>query len=265
MYKIGEFSIITKISSRMLRYYDKENILKPSFIGNNGYRFYTDKDLDSISKIKNLRRYDFSYTEIKDILKCNLDQNPNTYTNKINELKNNINKYDILISELESKTNKREALIYNNYDINLCNKKPYYSLCKKKTLSINDLDKYIETSVSNILKSNADILGSYYILFCENESSKEDILEVEYHQPIKNYKEIHGFETKYINNGLYISTLHYGSYHKLDRAYSELYKWSKKNNYIITGSFMEKYLVDSSLTLCESNFITEISVKILSI
>ncbi|MBY2479139.1 MerR family transcriptional regulator, partial [Clostridioides difficile] len=71
MYKIGEASKITKISSRMLRYYDKENILRPSHVENNGYRYYTEGDINVISKIKNLRRYEFTYEEIKDIFDNN--------------------------------------------------------------------------------------------------------------------------------------------------------------------------------------------------
>jgi DNA-binding transcriptional MerR regulator len=32
MFKIGEFSKLTQISIRMLRYYDEEGLLKPAFI-----------------------------------------------------------------------------------------------------------------------------------------------------------------------------------------------------------------------------------------
>lgn len=41
MYKIGEFSKITALSVKTLRYYDEEKILIPSFRNNeNGYRYY---------------------------------------------------------------------------------------------------------------------------------------------------------------------------------------------------------------------------------
>lgn len=45
MYKIGEFSKITNLTIKALRYYDEENILKPSLRENNGYRLYSKEDI----------------------------------------------------------------------------------------------------------------------------------------------------------------------------------------------------------------------------
>ena len=44
MYKIGEFSILAKTTIKTLRYYEKENLLKPVYIDlNTGYRYYETK------------------------------------------------------------------------------------------------------------------------------------------------------------------------------------------------------------------------------
>ena len=42
---IGEVSEYLGVSRDTLRYYDKDNILKPSIIGKNGYRYYTIEDI----------------------------------------------------------------------------------------------------------------------------------------------------------------------------------------------------------------------------
>lgn len=264
MYKIGEFSKITKVSARMLRYYDKENILKPSFIGNNGYRFYTDSNIEVISKIKTLRRYYFSYEEIKYILARKQEHNPEVYRNKLQELKMSASKYNLLISELEDKNkiNNRNKII-NKYDINVCQKLAYNAFCNRSIINNNEMDIFIESSFNKIKNRKTQIVGSYYIMFYDNEELDEGICEVEYYQPVVNYEEIKGFEVKHIESSMYISTVHYGRYDGLDNAYRALYKWSKNNDFIITGNFIEKYYVDASLTISNDEFITEVSVEIL--
>ena len=46
MLKIGEFSKLSRISIRMLRYYDDIGLIKPYFIDPvNGYRYYHEESL----------------------------------------------------------------------------------------------------------------------------------------------------------------------------------------------------------------------------
>ena len=52
MYKIGDFSKISKVTIKALRYYEKEGLLKPVFIDQNtGYRYYETSQLVEIPKI----------------------------------------------------------------------------------------------------------------------------------------------------------------------------------------------------------------------
>ena len=69
MYKIGEFSKITGLSVKALRFYDEIGLLKPSFIDNNtNYRYYGDNELENYKKIQYLKKIGFSLDEIKDNL-----------------------------------------------------------------------------------------------------------------------------------------------------------------------------------------------------
>ena len=56
MYKIGDFSKMSKTTIKALRYYEKEGLLKPVFIDQNtSYRYYESSQLVDISKIVSLR------------------------------------------------------------------------------------------------------------------------------------------------------------------------------------------------------------------
>ena len=69
MLKIGEFSILTKTTVKTLRYYEKEGILKPSYIDKEtGYRYYKKEKLCELSKILELRSLGITVKNIKIIL-----------------------------------------------------------------------------------------------------------------------------------------------------------------------------------------------------
>ena len=72
---IGEVSEYLGVSRDTLRYYDKDNILKPSIIGKNGYRYYTIEDIIKLSYVIAFREINISIKEIKDIINnCTLEQ-----------------------------------------------------------------------------------------------------------------------------------------------------------------------------------------------
>ena len=72
MYKISDFSKKTGVSIQTLRYYDKINLLKPSYTNNfTGYRYYTDNQINKIKIINYLKNIDLSLEEIDLYLKTN--------------------------------------------------------------------------------------------------------------------------------------------------------------------------------------------------
>lgn len=65
MFKIGEFSKLTKVSVRMLRYYDEEGLLKPAKIDPfTGYRLYSTDQIPVLQRILMLRNMGFHIAEI---------------------------------------------------------------------------------------------------------------------------------------------------------------------------------------------------------
>ena len=65
MLRIGDFSRLSRVSIRMLRYYDETGLLKPGKVDDfTGYRYYNEEDLKKSQLIKSLRSLDFSIMEI---------------------------------------------------------------------------------------------------------------------------------------------------------------------------------------------------------
>ena len=66
-YSSGEFARMAHVTLRTIRYYDKQNILKPSYVSDSGARFYTDEDFARLQQILLLKYLGFSLDDIRDM------------------------------------------------------------------------------------------------------------------------------------------------------------------------------------------------------
>ena len=72
-YSSGEFARMAGVTLRTIRYYDKQDILKPSFVSEAGARFYTDKDFARLQQILLLKYLGFSLEDIREMLIGDMD------------------------------------------------------------------------------------------------------------------------------------------------------------------------------------------------
>ena len=73
-YSSGQFAKMAQVSVRTIRFYDQQNILKPSYISESGSRFYTDGDLARLQQILLFKYLGFSLKEIKDLTVSDMDK-----------------------------------------------------------------------------------------------------------------------------------------------------------------------------------------------
>lgn len=64
-YSSGEFARMAHVTLRTIRYYDKQDILKPSLVAESGARFYTDADFARLQQILLLKYLGFSLEDIR--------------------------------------------------------------------------------------------------------------------------------------------------------------------------------------------------------
>ncbi len=66
-YTSGEFARMAHVSIRTIRFYDKQNILKPSEVSPSGTRYYSDSDLARLQQILLFKVLGFSLEDIRDM------------------------------------------------------------------------------------------------------------------------------------------------------------------------------------------------------
>lgn len=66
---IGQFSKLSGLSPRMLRFYAEQGILNPTYTDSDtGYRYYSDSQLEEAERLLRLRRADFSVDDVRRII-----------------------------------------------------------------------------------------------------------------------------------------------------------------------------------------------------
>lgn len=67
-YTVKHLANISGVSTRTLHWYDRINLLKPSFCGENGYRYYEKEQLLALQQILFFREFGFSLKNIQELL-----------------------------------------------------------------------------------------------------------------------------------------------------------------------------------------------------
>lgn len=106
MLSIGEFSNICKVSTKTLRYYAEIGLILPNEINpENGYRYYSIEQLETMLFINRLKSYNFSLEEIKTILKSEELQDEKLYfalNKKKKEIEQQVKDFEKTLSELNN-------------------------------------------------------------------------------------------------------------------------------------------------------------------
>lgn len=83
-YLIKELANKTQLSIDTIRFYEKKKLLKPSFRGDNNYRYYDENTFKRLMFIKRCRTLDISLSEIETLLE--LEQQPSQSCQAVNQL-----------------------------------------------------------------------------------------------------------------------------------------------------------------------------------
>ena len=110
-FSIGEFASLFKLSKQTLFYYERNNILKPSYIDENGYRYYSLEQYFIFDIIINMRKLGIPLKEIADYIQ-NRDVNALQifYKRKQTEYQVQIDIMQRNIANLQTKINHLEKI-----------------------------------------------------------------------------------------------------------------------------------------------------------
>lgn len=262
MLKIGEFSKLSMITVKALRFYEKEGLLLPSYKDElSGYRYYTTSQLKEASLIKMLRQLDFSIEEIKKYLNSN--DLSDALNLKENDIRERIAAYISMLSVIEylkgGENMKYQAVIKYIPEMIV------YS--EERTLKTYDeLTNLVLESALECQRLNPDIecVKPDYCFseYLDNQYKEKDI-RTRYSQAVtKAGKENERIKFRKLEPVKVISIYHKGSYKLLGEAYAYILDYAKNNGFEACGNTREMYIDRPWNKENEDDYLTEIELPV---
>ena len=262
MYKIGDFSRMSKTTIKTLRYYEKVGLLKPAYVDlNTSYRYYEARQLVDLSKIISLRQIGISIKDLKKILD-GYDMKEILNKRKI-EIENNLVNYHIELSKinylLEKRNMKNEIFLKEI---------PKYIIYYRDGI-IGDFSKitdFVLETGEECGRANPTlkcITPDYcYISYLDGEY-KESNIKIRYAQAVeKEGKETANVKFMKAPAIMAICIYHKGAYDNLRDSYNAILKFIEDNGYEIVDYPRECYIDGCWNKDNEDDYLTEIEFPV---
>lgn len=264
MYQIGEFSRMTKLTVKTLRYYDEAGILCPSCREKeNGYRLYGDTDYKKAKLILLLRGFDFSIGEIRDVLEHYEERDDLRYylAEKKAQMEKRIRGYRNLMRQMNAYLSSPEQEENTmSYKIEVRTIEPVLIASIRFRGKYEDTGKYFGKLFGAVKNKAA---GAPFNLYYDGEYRETDA-DIEVCVPVKEPVSGSGVETRRLPAVKAIVTTHVGPYEKLGEAYKALTDYAAEQHLKLKTPSRETYLKGPSI-LFKGNpnkYETEIAVEI---
>ena len=245
MFRIGDFSNLSQVSIKALRFYDEVGLLKPTFVdGATGYRYYSANLLPRLNRILVFKELGFSLDEIASLLQDNLnpDQVRQALRNKRSDLSRRIAKEQARLAQVESWLMKieREVSRVPHHEITLRELAPQWVASRRDRLSSYDEASELFTELNRYLKrhnANGRHAARWHVCAGQGERIDCEAL-VLLSRPVPESKRIAVYE---LAAGANACVIHEGSDETIPEAYVAAHSWIKSNGYKIDGPPFELY------------------------
>ncbi|BDZ30286.1 MerR family transcriptional regulator [Lactiplantibacillus sp. WILCCON 0030] len=258
-YTIGTFATLNRISARMLRHYDKIGLFKPQTVLANGYRYYSSKQIPTITLIKRYQACGFTLAEISNLLGAS----DATIKTLAKEKQRQLAQQDVRQGEADqlllNLLGDVEAPLPDDGVIAVTQQPERLLLCGQSLGSESEIEVAFDILYGDIEDAHYRVSGLPMLLVNLASDDEAYRVAVPVQQttvpPVK-------LTSQTLPSGDYLSTLHYGGYDSLGVVYDRLLRAAQKRQQKPVMPFIERYLLDSTFATNSNDYITEISIKV---
>ena len=269
MFKIGEFSKLSRVPIKTLRYYHQIGLLEPDAVDDlTGYRFYTAVNLIRLNRILALKDLGFSLEQIAQILDDDLssEQVRGMLRLKEVEIEREIATEQARLTRIQARLEQfNQEATMPNYDVVLKTVESIQVASVRDVIGkYDEIGQLLDQLFGALAQNRARPLGPPMAIYYD-EGFKEADVDVETAVPVSNAQIEDGNGRVRIRQLPAIqvaSVLHQGAYTSLSSAYQAIMQWISDNNYQIIGPDREIYLRGPGPNANPAEFVTEIQFPI---
>lgn len=248
MFKIGDFSKLSKVSVKALRYYDEIGLLKPARVDPfTDYRYYSADQLPRLNRILALKDLGLSLEQIARLLDDELSpaQIRGMLRMKQAEIQQQVEEERARLARVEARLKQIEHEgTMPTYDVVLKKVEPQTVVAIRDIIpTYGDQGPRWAELAAYLKQHRTKAAGPSLTIYYDTEYKERDV-DVEVATPVSEpvpgnkrvtVRELPGAE-------LMACVIHQGSYDTLGQAYTSLLGWIETNGYRIIGPNREVYL-----------------------
>ncbi len=269
MIRIGDFSRLSRVSIKTLRYYDEMGLFKPVEVDRfTGYRYYSASQLPRFNRILALRDLGLSLEQIAQVLDegVSSEQLRGMLRLKCAELQQHIADEQARLAMVEARLNAIELEdTMTDYDVVIKQIEPQLVAGVRDTLAnypeVGRLFDAVFGYLARLGVSDADLIGA--AIWYDDEFKTSDIdgeAVVFLKQTLPESERVKVYE---LPAATVASFIHNGAYNRLSQATEAIGRWIEANGYRIVGPNREIYLYcPEPVRQDDESYVTEIQVPV---
>ena len=259
MLTIGEFSRLSRVSAKALRYYDQIGLLKPGYVSpETGYRYYEVGQLHDMLLISRLKQYRFSLPEIATVLTGrDRDGLAEMMRAKKAEFSQQISDQQrtLLQMERDIQTIERcEDMMQANYLIKTTQFQPRNIFSVRRQAGVSDLGRIFGDLCGRMEKSRLKPCGPFLTVY-HAEDFNHACTDLEAGAVVAE-SGVDG--VRRLDPGLCCFATHIGPYDDFSACYAALGEWIEREGYTISGPPFEWYVKGCDDDVGPEEYVTEI-------
>jgi DNA-binding transcriptional MerR regulator/effector-binding domain-containing protein len=267
VFTIGEFSKITGLTVKTLRFYHDRGLLVPAWVDErSGYRHYNARQIDKARVITQLRGLEFTLEQIAEMLaSCEdeadildfLERQRALLEARMRQYRGIVGSLDkIIVNEREARRTMQNSTFEVEEKV----------LDTMLIAGVRMKGKYSDSGkgFSKIGRAlGRHISGKCFLLHYDTEFKEEDA-DFEACMPVRKSKETEGIAVRELPGGRCAALLHKGPYEELSRSYAKIMGYVKEKGYEIVMPTREVYLKGPGMIFRGNprNYLTEIQILV---
>lgn len=287
LYTIGQVAEICGITTEQLRHYDKKNIFSPMVRDDhNNYRYYTERQIEDILLIKELKRVGLPLKTIATLV----------HNKELFVIKNHLqDSMQVLRRELTSVQRQYnhliDVLLRVTDAISILDKQNMESAAQGITTEIEVVDVPVRKIVSTRYLSDSSVYSSFIHRYAELlslvdrneygcygpisavfhdhyakqflETESERMGDLELFMCLEDENENRRSENTRMFGGFKaVAMVHIGDYKHTNAVYDKLADWAQAHGYATTGISFQEFVVGRTITDKVGDFVTRVYLPI---
>jgi len=265
--QIGDFSKLSLVSVKALRYYDEIGLLKPERVDEfTGYRYYSASQLPQLNRIVALKNMGLSLDEIAKLMAdgVSVAHILDLLHAKQAEIKQRLGEEAEHLARVEewlAETQKEGKM--PDYEVSIKKVKPQKAITIRRVLPTYGHVGELFAAIGQFVgKTHAPMSGPPITIYYDKEFKEADV-DVEVAFPLWRKVEGEGeFKFQELPGYEKVASVTYkGPYDGIGKAYNTLMRWVETNGYHIIGPNREIYFNEPAKTKPE-DLVTEVQVPV---